>query len=251
MTPVQLDQEHLRVVMWADPTVPDRTAALVGEGPSPLPALLRGLRWLERAGATCVAMPCNTAHAYRVQLQARTSVEILDMVSLTLRAARAEVPELRRIGVLATRGTRRAALYENAARALALEVVQVEEQVQARCVDPAISAIKEGKDSELTLELIALAVGALAAAGAQAVVAGCTEIPVALGDEPVELLVIDSTRCLVQGAIERTSRAGAAGRESSRATRSSRARSPQARRLDRLPLSVPRPAPPHSHRSEQ
>ncbi|MGW3832505.1 aspartate/glutamate racemase family protein, partial [Streptomyces microflavus] len=39
-TPADSDQTHLPVVMWADPAVPDRTAALLGEGPSPVPALV-------------------------------------------------------------------------------------------------------------------------------------------------------------------------------------------------------------------
>ncbi|MFI0220807.1 aspartate/glutamate racemase family protein [Streptomyces lydicus] len=63
-TPAAGDQGHLPVVMWADPGVPDRTAALLGKGPSPVPALVEGARWLQRAGVSCIAVPCNTAHAY-------------------------------------------------------------------------------------------------------------------------------------------------------------------------------------------
>ena len=34
-TPAERDQDHLPVVVWGDPTVPDRVAALAGTGPSP------------------------------------------------------------------------------------------------------------------------------------------------------------------------------------------------------------------------
>ena len=36
-TPADVDQDHLPVVAWADPTVPDRSAALIGHGPDPTP----------------------------------------------------------------------------------------------------------------------------------------------------------------------------------------------------------------------
>ncbi|WP_261957809.1 aspartate/glutamate racemase family protein [Streptomyces nigrescens] len=57
-----------------------RSAALLGEGPSPVPALVEGARWLPRAGAGCAAVPCNTAHAHVDQLAKAAGVEVLDMI---------------------------------------------------------------------------------------------------------------------------------------------------------------------------
>ena len=63
-TPATRDQEHLRVVMWADPTVPDRSVGILGDGPDATPWLVRGGQMLAAMGAAFIAMPCNTAHAY-------------------------------------------------------------------------------------------------------------------------------------------------------------------------------------------
>jgi aspartate racemase len=45
-TPGVHDQDHLRTVIWSDPTIPDRTEALLGDGPDPTPWLLDGSRVL-------------------------------------------------------------------------------------------------------------------------------------------------------------------------------------------------------------
>lgn len=63
-TPAQRDQDHLRVIVDNNPKIPDRTAAILGEGQSPLPEMVRTARNLERAGVDFIVMPCNTAHYY-------------------------------------------------------------------------------------------------------------------------------------------------------------------------------------------
>ena len=40
-TPAKRDQDHPRVIIYSNSKVPDRTAAIIGTGPSPLPELIR------------------------------------------------------------------------------------------------------------------------------------------------------------------------------------------------------------------
>ncbi|MFE2109853.1 aspartate/glutamate racemase family protein [Kitasatospora sp. NPDC059463] len=202
-TPAATDQEHLPVLMWADPRVPDRTAALLGEGPSPVPAMVAGARWLRRAGAGCIAVPCNTAHAYLDQLSRAVGVEVLDMVEAAMAAAVRMAPGVRRVGVLATRGTRAAGLYERAGERLGVDVVQVPAPVQRECVDVAIRAVKAGTGLAEAEQRIARAAAALGEQGVQAVVAACTEIPLVGGAAARLLPLLDSTDALVDVVLER------------------------------------------------
>ncbi|WP_370410330.1 aspartate/glutamate racemase family protein [Streptomyces fradiae] len=202
-TPAGSDQAHLPVLMWADPAVPDRTAALLGEGPSPVPALVEGARWLQRAGVSCIAVPCNTAHAYVEQLSRATGVEVLDMIRAALEAAARRAPGLERVGVLATRGTRLTGLYERAGAGLGLAVVQVPDPVQKEYVDAAIRAVKRGGDPAGPEQWIAEAAGTLKEQGAQAVVAACTEIPLISGAASRVLPLVDSTDALAEAAVAR------------------------------------------------
>ncbi|MEU6485414.1 amino acid racemase [Streptomyces sp. NPDC046887] len=211
-TPAGSDQAHLPVVLWADPAVPDRTAALLGEGPSPVPALVEGARRLRDAGASCLAVPCNTAHAYVQQLSRATGVEVLDMVGAALEAAARRVPGAERVGVLATRGTRLAGLYERAGERLGLGVVQVPGPVQREYVDPAIRAVKGGADLAGPERWIAVAAASLRERGAQAVVAACTELPLISGAAARVLPLVDSTDALAEAAVARLWRPGEAVR---------------------------------------
>ncbi len=202
-TPAGTDQEHLPVLMWADPRVPDRTAALLGGGPSPVPAMVAGARWLRRAGAGCIAVPCNTAHAYLGQVSRAVGVEVLDMVEAAVAAAARTAPGVERVGVLATRGTRRARLYEQAGERLGVDVLQVPPEVQWDCVDPAIRTVKAGAGLSGAEQRIARAAELLKEQGAQAVVAACTEIPLVSGPASRVLPLVDSTDALVDVIVAR------------------------------------------------
>jgi len=63
-TAAKKDQEHLKIIILDNPSVPDRTAAILYHGPSPLPSLQDGLKFLEKAGADLAVIPCLTAHYY-------------------------------------------------------------------------------------------------------------------------------------------------------------------------------------------
>ncbi|MYU05997.1 amino acid racemase [Streptomyces sp. SID8366] len=206
-TPADCDQGHLPVFMWADPAVPDRTAALLGRGPSPVPALVAGARWLKRAGACCLAIPCNTAHAYVDQVSKAAGIEVLDMIGAALRAAVDTAVGVTRVGILSTQGTRSAGLYERAGVRMGVEVLQVSGRIQSAYVDPAIRAVKAGADRAVPEQQIAVAAEVLKEQGAQVVIAACTEIPLISGTAARIVPVVDSTDALVDAVLARLWRA--------------------------------------------
>ena len=48
-TPAATDQDHLRVVIDSNPKVPDRTAAILRGGESPVPAMRAGIEALKQS----------------------------------------------------------------------------------------------------------------------------------------------------------------------------------------------------------
>ena len=109
-TPASCDQDHIQMVVCSATDVPDRTAAILGHGADPFPAMLNALRRLELSGATRIAIPCNTAHHWHGALQAETSVPIIHIVDAVVDALAQQVHPT--IGVLATDGTVRAGIYQ-------------------------------------------------------------------------------------------------------------------------------------------
>ena len=83
LTDAACDNEHIRVYIDSNARIPDRTAAILSGGPDPVPEMASALRSLERCGADCVIMPCNTAHYFLPRLQAMTSLPFLSMLEAT------------------------------------------------------------------------------------------------------------------------------------------------------------------------
>ena len=78
-TPAQRDQDHLRVVIDSNPAVPDRTAAIVEDGPSPVPMIVDGCHALEKAGADFIIIPCVSAHVFLAEIQQQVNLPILSI----------------------------------------------------------------------------------------------------------------------------------------------------------------------------
>ena len=201
LTPAGRDQDHVPAVLWSDPRVPDRTAARLGAGEDPLPALLRGLRGLEAAGCGAVAIPCNTAHGWFEAMAAATPLPILHIVD----AAEAELRRLGvapgRIGVMGTAGTLAMRLYQDRLEARGWTCLIPDEDAMRRLVSPAVASVKANRVAEGCAPL-AEAARALHLRGARAVVLGCTEIPLAVAaGPPLPFPVCDTVDALARAAI--------------------------------------------------
>ncbi len=103
------DEGHIPSVILNDTLVPDRTRALLGEGPSPVAALQKDVDTLAALGVTVLATPCNTAHAFLDELVIPDKVRFVNMVTATLDACKVE----QSLCVLGTTGLAKAAVYEH------------------------------------------------------------------------------------------------------------------------------------------
>jgi aspartate racemase len=203
LTPASRDQEHIPAVLWSDPRVPDRTAGRLTGGADPLPWLLRGIAGLRQAGCGAIAIPCNTAHGWYDQMRDAAGVPILHIVD----AAAADLRRLGigtgRIGVMGTEATLAMRLYQHRLGDLGWECLTPSPEEMARKVTPSIALVKANRVAEAYAPL-ADVVNGLAARGAEAVVLGCTEIPLGILAGPAEGLrvpVVDTIDALARAAI--------------------------------------------------
>jgi len=175
-TSAENDQAHLHILIDNDPHIPDRTAAILHGGPSPVAALRGMARRLEDAGADLLAMPCNTAHAYLDEIRASVSIPVLDMIGETVGTL-----DRSPTGLLSTDGTVRAGLYQRACEARGIRIV-VPDPADQRTVTEAISRIKRGEDPRRVGESLRPVVRGLQRDGAKSVIAACTEISLVPAD---------------------------------------------------------------------
>jgi aspartate racemase len=198
-TPAERDQDHLHVIIDADPGIPDRTAALLENGPNPRPRMIAAAKRLEAAGAGLLVIPCNTAHAFLPAIEAAVSIPILHMIRLAAAEAGRTGPAGARVGVLATAGTVRAGLYGQALAGQGLTALYPDDAGQAT-VSEGIAAVKAGASDGAVDRFVTVARD-LAAAGADLLIAGCTEIPIVLTESLAPMPLIDPTRVLARAAV--------------------------------------------------
>ena len=210
--PVLGDQGYPSWVLASFPGTPDRTAAVLGTGPSPVPALRSGLERVRSAGADFAVIACNTAHAFFDALVELEVLPLLDLVGETV-AASLRSGDVETLGVLATTGTLRAEIYEKSAARLApaLRVVSLLDLPEGEALQEALvmdsiygrlendrrgGGIKAGYTADPASgrpysEALGEAAGRLRAAGAQRVVCGCTEISLVLTEEDSGIPLLD------------------------------------------------------------
>ena len=171
--------------------VPDRSTALElpYEGShQPLEPMLQAIGKLAALGATTVAVACNTAHAWHATLQSRfPQIEVLHMAQET--AAVLAAQGIKQVGLLATEGTYRAGLYEQAMRSAGVLCHAPTPSEVAQLMRGIYSGVKVGNLAlaEDCFSQVARAMVARHALGT--LVLGCTEIPLALAVLPgVELV---------------------------------------------------------------
>jgi aspartate racemase len=200
VTPAKRDQDHPRVIIYSNSKVPDRTAAILGTGPSPMPELIRGGKRLEEAGADFIIIPCNTAHYFIDQLQKELRVPILHMIKLSAGNLRKVYPRVKKAGLLATDGTVKSGLYKSAYADVGIEILEPSPDKQADVMKAIYQCIKAGNliDGGILLRGIA---SELIGAGAEMIICGCTEVGLVLkvGDLPVPIL--DPLQVLAEAAV--------------------------------------------------
>jgi aspartate racemase len=199
LTPATRDREHLHVIIESNPEIPDRTAAVLGEGPDPTPELVATAQRLVQAGAGIIAIPCNSAHIFLEAIRGSISVPVLDMMEEVARAAQELRPVPRTIGLLATTGTLRARLYQAALTNRGIATVEPAGPGQDT-VMAVIYAVKAGNLGGPIQAALGAAIADLARQGAEAIVLACTELPlIAPAEAPVPLL--DATTILARAVL--------------------------------------------------
>lgn len=182
-TPADSDQEHIPVLVYSNPQIPDRTKAILGDGEDPLPYLKRSARKLEAAGADFLILPCNTAHYFLEETRKAVSIKILNMVKETLDCLGSD----NKAGLLATSGTIKTGIYEDYSgegvevvtpsdreQEVIMEVVYGEKGIKAGCTN-----------GELKAKLLDV-IESLRDKGVGSIIAGCTEIRLVLSDSDLQ-----------------------------------------------------------------
>lgn len=84
------EREHPRIIVDCNTQIPSRTAAVFGDGPSPVPGSVESINGLVKLGATIIAAPCNQIYYWHEEISSQITVlwpNMIEIVGITLAEA--------------------------------------------------------------------------------------------------------------------------------------------------------------------
>lgn len=198
MTDAATDQEHLQSIVMNFPTIPDRTAYILGRSEeSPLEPMIALGQQLKAMGADVIATPCITAHYFHQPLQEGIGLPMLHGIRCIAR----QLSEggISRVGLMATDGTVQSGIFQRQVEEQGMELVLPDEAGQAAVMSLIYDQVKAGLEPDLSLFLRVKE--QLRQKGAQVIVLGCTELSLLKKQNSLGDGIVDALEVLAQESV--------------------------------------------------
>lgn len=154
--------------------------------------LLEKVVALKQAGAEFAAISANTPHIVFDALEARSPLPLISIVEATLAAAQSK--RLRRVGLLGTRFTMQANFFGQRFAKAGIQVCVPNQQEQVYLHEKLVSEIEHGIFTAHTRQgLVAIIEQMVARDGIEAIILGCTELPLILSQDDTPLPLLNTT----------------------------------------------------------
>ncbi len=161
--------------------------------------LIAGIKKLEAAGCDLAIIGCNTVHAYFDEMQASVEIPIFNIIEETKK--RIIKFGYRKVGIFASESTNRLGLYQKRFNDSGIEVISpdVDQQHILNNVIEHVMGGNQKTDDIIVLKDIARA---YLKKGAEAIVMGCTEIPLAINQTHTDVKLFDTIEIIVECAVD-------------------------------------------------
>jgi len=162
--------------------------------------LLESAEKVARAGADFAICPANTTHEAYKFMESRSPIPWLHIVEVVADAAASR--GLSKLGILGTKFLMEGTVYREVLVNRGIEAVIPEAEHRERLNALIFEELVKGIFKTSTREYFQSVAANLTKSGCDGVVMGCTEIPLILRQEDVEVPLLDSTRLLAKAALE-------------------------------------------------
>lgn len=201
MTDARIDQEHLEMLIFSKPSIPDRTEYILGKSKNnPLYDLIEIGKVLADMGADYIAIPCITAHYFHDQLAENIKVPIIHIVNETVQYLK--LKGFTKVGIMATEGTIYSGLFQKELERNAMVPIIPSVEMQALVTNLIYQNVKANTAVDITKFRIVSE--ELFNHGAEAIILGCTELSLIKRDYEIGSGYLDAMEVLAKRAIELT-----------------------------------------------
>jgi aspartate racemase len=155
---------------------------------------------LTAAGADFAICPDNTVHRPLEKVIDRSPIPLISITETVAKECQSK--GYKKVGVLGTKYTMQGPVYRGALSKLEIEMIVPDENDQQTINSIIFDEMVRGKITESSSKDITKAIQKLKNLGCDAVILGCTEIPLFIDSKNSPLPVVDSTRLLARKALE-------------------------------------------------
>lgn len=199
MTKADCDQNHIPMLVYNAPFIPDRTAYILKKIPTdPAPVMSQVAKSLVREGVACIAIPCVTAHYFWQQVQNAVETPVLNVVTGTAQYLHNQ--GVQRAGIMATDGTISTGLLQKALEDSGITAILPDQRGQRGIMDIIYRDIKAGKKPDM--EQFREVAQQLKKDGAETIILACTELSLIKRDYHIGPGFIDVMDVLAQMSVE-------------------------------------------------
>jgi len=142
--------------------------------------LIVRVKQLQALNISQFAIACNTAHILLDVLSSTSSTPFVSMIDAVANEAASR--GIKSAGLLATPSTIKSGLYQNALKPLGIEIILPSGRQLAE-IEQVIRRVISGTNSTLDSNKLVKIASSLKQKGAQAIILGCTELPLAFPKE--------------------------------------------------------------------
>lgn len=198
MTDAKIDQEHIEMLIFSKPSIPDRTDYILGKSENnPVHDLIGIGNLLADMGAEHIAIPCITAHYFHEKLTEGIQAPIIHVIKETAQYLKNN--GVSRAGIMATEGTIYSRLFQEELKALGILAIVPSEARQKDISDLIYKNVKANQPVEF--DKFEAAASELRDCGAEVIILGCTELSLIKRDYDIGPGYIDAMEVLAMRSI--------------------------------------------------
>jgi len=198
MTNAKQDQEHIEMLIYSKPTIPDRTAYILGRSKeNPVFPMIEIGKALVDLGVDYIAIPCITAHYFHDTLSSGIGVPIIHIIKETVQHLKDHGVQC--AGIMATEGTISSNLFQEELIKAGMNAIIPTEQKQEMVTDLIYKNVKANQPVDFD-KFTAVSME-LKNNGAEVIILGCTELSLIKRDYDIGPGYIDAMEVLSMRSI--------------------------------------------------
>lgn len=200
MTDASRDQEHMDMLVFNVPSIPDRTAYIQSPelAPSPLVKMKSTVATMENIGIETIVIPCATAHYFYDEIMRDSKCKGFNLVKESINYLKER--QIKKVGILATDGTIKGGVFQNLLEEEGMEAIIPSKTKQSNIMNIIYKQVKCGEAvdiglfNDITQELFDC--------GAQVIILGCTELSIIKNSYEIEGSFLDVIDVLAQRCVQ-------------------------------------------------